>query len=114
MRILSTRKERKSLLERLHGGPDTPEIRSAIKIVEEAELFSELRDLIAKAYSSPNTPETFDEIIESKYVNNELRPLGKMLDEIYTDIRAQKFKHFYGSPPDDYDLDDEEKEWQIL
>lgn len=100
-------------MERLYGAPDTPEIRSAIMIVEEAERFAELRELIAKAYGSPNTPDTFEEVIESKYVNNELRPLGKMLDEIYDDIRAQKFKHFYGNPPDDAD-DDEEKEWQIL
>lgn len=109
MRILSTKEERRTLLERLHSAPDTEEIRSAIRIVEEAESFSKFRDLVVKVYSSPNSPDTFEEIIESRYMNPEMRPLGNAIDELYNEQREQRFKDFFITKTDKGDED-----WQVI
>lgn len=95
MRVFSTDEERKALLKRLNDAPDTEEIRLAIRIVEEAMDYADLRDAIEKIFDVPRCPQTLEEIFESKVVHHEMRPFCTLIDEIHRDVKLQKFRGFY-------------------
>ena len=103
MRLFSTDDERTALLQRLYGAPNTPEVQSAIRIVEEAIEFAEMRVLVAKIYESHGAPSNFEDILTSGWIQHEMRPFAHYIDELYENIRLQRFKSFYLSTPSDID-----------
>lgn len=96
MRLLSTEDEREELLQKLKKADSTPEIDSAIRIVEESIEFAKLRELIVEMFEPTKTPDTLEGIVESGYVHNEMRSFAQMINKIADNTRAQKFKEFYG------------------
>ncbi len=96
MRLLSTEDEREKLLQKLKMAELTPEIDSAIRIVEESIEFANLRELIVEMFEPNKTPDTLEGIVESGYVHHEMRAFAHMIDKIAANTRAQKFKEFYG------------------
>jgi len=96
MRILSTQEEREELLNRLGRAPNTPEVEVAIRIVEEAIAFAELRVMIVNLFEAHDTPNTFEKIVESHYIHHEMRPFINAIDDLYNNTRLQRFKQFYG------------------
>lgn len=95
MQIFSTNDERKELLRRLRSAPNTPEIESAIRIVEEAMQFADLRDLIVKLFETYSAPGSFEQIVESRYIHPEMRPFSNAINDLYELTRLQRFKKFY-------------------
>jgi hypothetical protein len=95
MREFSTNEERQLLLQRLNNAPSTEEIRIAIRIVEEAMDYAVLRESVIKIFSSPKCPQTFEEIVESGIVHNEMRVFCNAIDEMHRDMKLEKFKDFY-------------------
>lgn len=103
MRLFSTDDERTALLQRLAGAPNTPEVQSAIRIVEEAIEFADMRLLVTKIYESHGAPNQFEDILTSGWIQHEMRPFAHYIDELYKNIRLQRFKSFYLSEPSDID-----------
>jgi len=116
MRVLSTAKQRTELLQKLYGAPSTEEVKSAIRIVEEAVEYAELRDLVLKMFEVQGVPDSFEKVVEQGWVHNEMRPFVKFIDELRENTRLQKFKAFYSNDTDwDWDDDDSyESGWKEL
>lgn len=105
MKLFSTDEERTVLLQRLHGAPNTPEIQSAIRIIEESIEYAEMRKLVANIFKDYPNIDKFENIAELPVEAYSMRFFCDYIDNLYKDIRLQRFKDFWNG--DTSDIDDE-------
>jgi hypothetical protein len=95
MRIFSTEEERGELLQRLSDAPESPEIKLAIRVVQEANDFAEICSLVERMFEAYDAPETLERIVASAHVYHEMKPFCAAINELFVNIRLQRFKQFY-------------------
>lgn len=111
MKLLSTEIEREKLLKRLRSAPKTREVESAIRIVEEAIEYAQLRDIITNVFNTPYCPGTIEKIVESSWMPHEMRLLSTAIEKIYLNVKEQRFKNFYGLSGKVQDEPEDDDDW---
>lgn len=103
MKLFSTDEERTVLLQRLYGAPNTPEIQSAIRIIEESIEYAEMRKLVSNIFKAYPNIDKFENIAQRPMEFYSMRLFYEYIDNLYKDIRLQRYKDFWNGETSDID-----------
>lgn len=95
MRIFTTDEERAELLHRLSEAPGTPEIKLAIRVIQEANDFANICTSVEKMFEAYDTPDKLEKIVKAGYTPHSMLPFCAIINELYDNIRLQRFKKFF-------------------